>query len=243
MNARFSEIKNLNLLASDGPIGEVVDLLIDDDHWMVRYLVVSVAAATNTQSKLVLISPAAISNADLEEGVITTQLNSQRVMFSPSLDDAQSISRQHELALVEHYGWPAYWLGQTFLRPQTLDRLAGDAGSAEEENEDSNLRSADELCGYLICSRSGRAGVMNDLVINLRNWRVDNGVANSSTWLPRESSMFRTSHIETIDWSTREITVDLSREALLPAANQFLSSMTQQASYLAGQVGQAATAK
>ena len=42
MNARFSEIKNVELFATDQSIGKVVDLLIEDKNWKVRYLVIDI---------------------------------------------------------------------------------------------------------------------------------------------------------------------------------------------------------
>ena len=232
MNARFSEIRNLNLIAADGPIGEVIDLLIDDAHWIARYLVVAIEDENSATTKQVLISPEAILEADFENRCVTTQLDSKHVKSSPSLDDKQPISRQHELALAEHYGWSIYWVGQAMLSPQTLDRLSGGDDLVVESEDEPNLRSADEVCGYQIRSRSGRAGVMSDLVINLKSWRVRNGVADSSTWLPTESSMFSTNHIEAVDWAKREISVDLTREALLPFANKFLESLTPTYSFV-----------
>ena len=229
MNARFSEIKNTKLQTSNGVVGTVVDLLVDDKHWMVRYLVVATPTTSNEPSKRVLVSPAAISDADIGARVITTALDSEHILASPSLDEAKSISRQYELALAEHYGWPIYWLGQTVVPPQTLDHFATDADTVVEKDGESNLRSADEICGYQIRSRNGKAGVMQDLVINTRIWRVDNGVAESRTWLPLESSMFLTRHIQSVNWSRREITVDLSREALLTqhAATPAFSQLSQ----------------
>ena len=153
----------------------------------------------------------------------------------PDLDDQQPISRQHEVALAEHYGWPVYWLGKTVLHPQTLNRLASEPDLSNQSNGISNLRSATEICGYQIRSRSGKAGVMNDMVINLRKWRVDNGVADSSSWLPLESSMFQTRHIESVNWASREITVDLSREALLPNSQPVLRSISEHAMFLTEQ--------
>ena len=229
MNARFSATKNLSLHASDGPIGKVVDMLVDDSHWMVRYLVVSLPNNETGESSQVLISPEAVSEIDFQTRTVTTTLDSERIKCSPSLDNAKSVSRQHELALADHYGWSLYWVGQAILSPQTLGRLVSDVDLDAKDNESSNLRSAAEICGYQIRSRNGAAGVMNDLVINTRLWRVVNGVAESSTWLPSESSMFLTSHIESVNWPKREITVDLSREALLPSANQFLRSLSQAA--------------
>ena len=219
MNARFSEIRNTEIFAIDGSIGRVVDLLVEDDQWQVRYLVVAVNEEHSARSKRILISPAAIASSDLEIPAIKTVLDSQHINKSPLLDDNQSVSRQHELALVEHYGWPIYWFGRAVLPPQGLDALAGgDPSLSVSENGSGNLRSANEICGYAIRSRSGSAGVMNDLVINLKEWSVDHGVAESSTWLPSESSMFSTNHIDSVDWSKREITVDLSQEVLAPEA-------------------------
>ena len=217
MKARFSEIKNSQLRAVDGPIGNIVDVLLEDEHWMIRYLVVSVQESSTVQPKQVLISPSAISNLDLESGVVNCNLDLKDVNSSPLLDDDQPISRQHEEALVEHYGWPVYWLGRIVLPAQQLDALAGDDDALSvNENGDANLRSAAEICGYQIRSKNGRAGTMNDLVIDLEQWSVNNGVAESSTWLPSESSMFWISHVDSVDWSKREIIVDLSKEALLP---------------------------
>ena len=232
MNARFSEIKNTEIFAVDGPIGTVVDLLVEDGHWMIRYLVVELNSSVTSHSSRVLISPAAIAEADLESRTIKTVLESHRVKNSPTLDDNQSVSRQHELALVEHYGWPIYWFGRTFLPPQELDALAGgDQSLLVNESASVSLRSAREICGYRILSRNGNAGVMNDLVINLQKWSVVNGVAESSTWLPSASSMFSTRHIQSVDWSSREITVDLSREVLIaePVATHAFSQSMQAA--------------
>ena len=225
MNARFSELKNNELHSVSGAIGKVVDLLIEDEHWKVRYLVVEVYGDFDSQSKKVLISPTAILDLDFEDNVITTELDAKRVKTSPLIDEAQPISRQHEEALVEHYGWPVYWLGRTIMPAQQLDALASNDDALKvEESAAANLRSAAEICGYRIRSKNGNAGTMNDLVINLEKWSVDNGVAESSTWLPKESSMFWMSHVDSVDWSKREITVDLSREALLPQPARKLDS-------------------
>ena len=224
MNARFSEINNSELFAVETPIGKVVDLLVEDNYWKVRYLVVEIYDAFTTQAKRVLISPEAISEVNLESNSIKTQLDIKSVVTSPSLDEDQPVSRQHEQALVEHYGWPVYWLGRTVMPAQQLDAFANlEENSTVQEDAVANLRSAAEICGYQIQSKNGRAGTMNDLVVDLKQWGVCNGVAESSSWLPSESSMFWISHIDSVDWSKREITVDLSSEVLLPQSPEGMS--------------------
>lgn len=218
MHKRFSEIKSTNLFTADNaglaPIGKVVDLLVEETAWNIRYLVV----ATNPPlTQKVLISPAAVHEFDPQTNSIPTMLTTQQVIESPPINCDQAISREYELALVDYYGWPIYWFGRALLRPQTLQSLAPE-GAAEsvESNPESNLRSADEICGYQIESQDGPAGVMGDLVVHMEAWKVDFATADANSWLPKESSMFSTRWVSQLDWQARKVIVDLTRAALEP---------------------------
>jgi hypothetical protein len=204
-------------MSIDGVIGKTSDLLISDDNWTVRYLAVDVRNTLPTRR--VLISTAAIQGCDLSRHMIATTLDSRQVLSSPRFDDNQPVSRQYEEALVEHYGWPIYWLGRAVqLSPQTLEELADDGATQfVNENESANLRSANEICGYQVMANNGEAGYMKDLVINVDSWTVDYATAEPSSWLPSESSMFSTQHIQNIEWSERRILVDLRKQGLEPA--------------------------
>ncbi len=222
MRKRFSDIKNLKLFtAGDSslrPVGEVIDLLIEDGTWNVRYLVVSTDVPL---CRHVLISPAAIRTLDFKSKSIATMLTTQQVVDSPSTDSDRPISRQYEQALVDYYGWPIYWLGRAVLKPQTLEAAAsGDFADSVDETKESNLRSASEICGYQIQSHQGPVGVMNDLVVQVNSWMVDHATAESTTWLSNESSMFSTSRIQQVNWSNRNVKVDLSEPSIEPAAKK-----------------------
>ncbi|MEM9941821.1 MAG: PRC-barrel domain-containing protein [Planctomycetota bacterium] len=219
MRKRFNEIRNSKLMAVDGVIGKVVDLLIQDDTWTVRYLVVNVQ--NTIPSRHVLISTSAILGCDFSKRIFSTTLDSQQVINSPRLDDNQPISRQYEEALVEHYGWPIYWLGRAVqLSPQTLEEFAdADATQFVDENGSANLRSANEICGYQIIANDGEAGYMKDLVVTIDSWMVDFATAEATSWIPSESSMFSTKHIQSVNWSDRKITVDLRQQVLEPISS------------------------
>jgi hypothetical protein len=219
MRKRFSDIKNAQFYTADdmgiSPIGRVTDLLIEDGSWNIRYVVVATDAPLSRQ---VLISPAAISGFDSESRSIAAFLTTDQVLNSPPLDNAKPISRQYEQALVDYYSWPIYWFGRTILKPQTLDSIASDAATESVDDcKDSNLRSANEICGYKIESQTGSAGVMKDLVIQMDSWRVDFATADSRSWLPQSSSMFSTTRISHVDWTTQAVQLDLSKSAIEPS--------------------------
>lgn len=220
MRKRFSDIKKLKLFTADDnglhSIGQVTDLLIEDGSWNVRYLVVQTDAPL---SRRVLISPSAIHGFDFANQAVATILSAQQLAESPRLDEHQPVSRQYEQALVDYYGWPIYWFGRVVMKPQTFDSLAADTATAEvNELDDTNLRSAAEICRYSIESQNGPAGVMEDMVVQMEAWTVDYATANSGSWLATESSMFSTSWIGEVDWSTRKIKVDLRLQVLQPTA-------------------------
>lgn len=220
MRRRFSEVRNTTLCTTDGPLGKVVDLLIDDVNWNVRYLVVTIGKAWSpVNNDYVLIAPASIAGFNADSNIVATLLTSQQVMDSPSRDWTKPISRQYEQALVDHYGWPIYWFGRTVqIEPQAMGIMTSDA-DADNANEvaASNLRSAVAVCGYRIQSQDGPAGVMRDVVVDVESWVIDFATAEPRTWLPQESSIFPTTWISQVDRESEHISVDLSRAALDPA--------------------------
>lgn len=215
MRENFSDLRNCQILSLDGVIGRLDDLLIEENDWDVRYLVVCVQNAVPVQN--VLLSTVAVQSCDVANRSILTTLSSQQVVDCPPLKEDQPVSRQYEEALVEHFGWPVYWLGRAaLLSNQTMHQLAGDTCPQSSDDPPLTLRSAKEICGYKIVANNGDAGTMADLGINMKSWKVDRATAAPGGWLPSESSTFSTLRIQRIDWSHRQISVDLRKEVLEP---------------------------
>jgi hypothetical protein len=212
MRMRFQEIRDSRLVAHDGVVGKVDDLLIEDGSWTVRYLAVRIGQSHPKHQ--MLISTAAINELDIESDMISTILTSEQIVNGPSLDDHQPISRQYEERLVEHFGWPNYWLGRTVhVSPQALAWAAGaDVTSDVNEDQSANLRSVAEICGYRIVASDGQAGRMNDLMVNSRTWMIDYATAMPNAWLTTEDSVFSTHHIDRIEWKNRTVFVDFRQQ-------------------------------
>jgi hypothetical protein len=88
--------------ASDGEIGHVEDMLVDEETWAVRYIVV------NTSSwwfgHKVLIAPQWIQNVSWPDRTVTVDLVRQAVKLAPPYDSSVPLDPELELRIFEHYG-------------------------------------------------------------------------------------------------------------------------------------------
>lgn len=105
----IDDLQGFAITATDGAIGEVNEFYLDDESWAIRYLVVS--TGTWLASRYVLISPLAIKQVDRTTNQIYVNLTMKQVERSPDIDTRKPVSRQHETAYFDYYGYPYYWGG------------------------------------------------------------------------------------------------------------------------------------
>jgi hypothetical protein len=96
--------------ATDGDIGHVEDLLVDDHTWAIRYMVVDTSNWWGGHH--VLVAPQWIEAVSWPEAKVSVNLTRQAVKDAPPYDSAAQLDRQQEQALYEHYGHPGYWTAQ-----------------------------------------------------------------------------------------------------------------------------------
>jgi uncharacterized protein YrrD len=93
--------------ATDGAVGHVEDFILEDESWVVRYLVV------NTRHWLsgnrVIVSPEWVEVIDGQEKTVSLELSQEEVKNSPPYDPSQPVNRQYEVHLYDYYGRPKYW--------------------------------------------------------------------------------------------------------------------------------------
>ena len=105
----ITDLRGYAIRATDGDLGVVEDFYFDDEDWAVRYLVVETGSWLS--GKKVLISPLSLGRADVMDQVLPVSLTKAQVTHSPDIDTSKPVSRQHEAALFEYYGYPYYWGG------------------------------------------------------------------------------------------------------------------------------------
>lgn len=102
------DITGYHIEAQDGAIGHLEDILIDDETWMIRYLVID----TNNwwPGKKVLISPQWIERVLLEESKVFINLTRESIKNSPEYTETSLVTRDYELKMHTHYKRDGYWV-------------------------------------------------------------------------------------------------------------------------------------
>ena len=96
-----------HIQATDGEIGHVVDFIIDDETWDIRYLVVG--TRNWWPGKHVLVSPEWIERVSWSEQKVFVKLSRAAIKASPEYSEAALITRDYESGLFRHYGRDGYW--------------------------------------------------------------------------------------------------------------------------------------
>jgi len=101
--------------ASDGEIGHVSDLLVDEATWAIRYLVVD--TSNWWFGHKVLIAPPWISGVHWPDQSVSVALTREAVKNAPAYESTAELNRQREETLYAHYGRSGYWAGGAPLEP------------------------------------------------------------------------------------------------------------------------------
>ena len=103
-----NEVINYNINAKDESIGHVEDFLVDDDNWIIRYLI----ADTHNWlpgGKKVILSLNWIKDIRWPDSSVKVNLTKEEIKNSPEYDPSIPTKREYEDALHEHYNKPKYW--------------------------------------------------------------------------------------------------------------------------------------
>jgi sporulation protein YlmC with PRC-barrel domain len=101
-----NEIMRYYVHASDGDIGHVQGLVVDEKSWAIRYIIVN--TSNWWMGHKVLISPEWIDDVDWPESKLSIDLTRQAVKDSPPYDPNAPLSLQQEAGIHAHYGRANY---------------------------------------------------------------------------------------------------------------------------------------
>jgi uncharacterized protein YrrD len=211
----LKDLLGFDIQAADGKVGQMVDVLFDDEEWQIRYFVVDVSDWLEREH--VLISTHAIQSSEWETGSLSAALTRDQVKSSPSLSAEERMSRQQETELLTHYDWPIYWAGYHSTRsPATTGVFPDDPGVQPDEKlqAGSNVRSFDRARGYGIRARDGDIGHLDDLVVSDETWLVQYLVIDTGSWLSGKKVVLAPAWTEQISWDEQVIVLDLAQETV-----------------------------
>ncbi len=112
-------VSGYHIQALDGEIGHVIDFIIDEKTWTIRYLIID---TTNWWGgKRLLVSPEWIERISWEESKVFINLSCDSIKSSPEYIP-ESLSREYETKLHQHYSRQGYWDDQAVASNQSKER-------------------------------------------------------------------------------------------------------------------------
>ena len=103
-------VMGYHVQATDGDIGHIQGLLVDEQTWAIRYVIVN--TSNWWMGHQVLIAPQWIENVSWPDATVSVNVTRQAVKDSPPYDSAAKLDRNREVGLYKHYGRPGYWAGE-----------------------------------------------------------------------------------------------------------------------------------
>lgn len=209
------------LAASDGEIGQVKDLYVDDQCWAVRYLVVDTGSWLS--GRLVLLPPHALGSLDRSGTHLQVRLTRRQIEESPAIATQKPVSRQFEQLYYQHYGLPFYWFGGgmwgmgPFPILDTLpDQVAGEAISAHpsEAPGDPHLRSTLAVDGYQIQASDGPIGQVSDFMLDDQSWSIRQLVVTTGSWFSGKKVVIPTSFVERVSFTESRFFLNMTQASV-----------------------------
>ena len=101
------EVTGYHIQASDGEIGHVEDFVLDDENWVIRYMVVD--TRNWLPGKKVLVAPGWVKSVDWSESKVAVDLLREEIKDGPEYDPSAPVNRDYEVRLYDYYGRLKYW--------------------------------------------------------------------------------------------------------------------------------------
>lgn len=102
------EVLSYSIAATDTNIGHIEDIIVDEETWIIRYLVVDTSNWL-PGSRKVIISPEWVKRVEWANGTAVVNVPSEKIKKSPEYDPNSTLDRDYETALYNFYGLPFYW--------------------------------------------------------------------------------------------------------------------------------------
>jgi hypothetical protein len=155
-----NEVSGYQIQGSDDAIGHVVDFLVDDATWAIRYLVVDTGPWWADHK--VLVAPEWATRVSLDERKVFVDMTRDAIKGSPAWIEHGNVDRDYEARLHDHHGRAGYW-GD--LSARTVHETGGAATGA--------------LAGAVLGAVAGPPGIVAGAIIGAAAGTVAGAVLDS----------------------------------------------------------------
>jgi len=102
----INAVTGYHVHATDGAIGHVEDMLIDDQSWLINYLIIDTSNWWIGQH--VLISPFAVKEINCSDSIVSLDIPGDRIRSSPPWTPVEPVDAPYQVQLHGYYNWPGY---------------------------------------------------------------------------------------------------------------------------------------
>jgi sporulation protein YlmC with PRC-barrel domain len=199
----FSNLRTLidaPVITKDGDEKHVRNLLFDDQSWCIRFLVVEVGSWLARQ--LVVVQTDVVDPPDWAKQLMQTNLSTDELLKSPEVDAEKPVSRQQQLALNKHFGWPDH-MSDWYTPP-----IATHREFPVDSHDDPHLRGALDLVGYEVWTTDGNLGVLEDYVLQPASWRIKYLMVRVGDWVFGRRQFVPVRSVKAISWAHHRVILD-----------------------------------
>jgi hypothetical protein len=192
----LNEIQNCVVQGTDGIIGTVADVYVNDQTWKIHY----VAADTGNwlQGRHVLISTQSFLEPKWETSSFPAVVKKAEVERAPEFEVEKPLSLEKEREICNHYRWTTYF-------PKNENELSLFPGL---------LTSANGLKEFSLLATDGEIGTITNFLIEDMAWTVRYIVVDTAKWLAGRTVLISPMWNKTINWAERMVVVNLSQEEI-----------------------------
>ena len=216
------ELQSYAIAATDGEIGRVADIFIDDQSWVVRYLVVDTGSWLTRRK--VLISPYAAQRADWDNKRLRVSLSREQITNSPDIDGPAPVSRQQEMSYVDDSGDPACWGAEGFSgdgvyrpgEPVCTDdaQVHAQSDRGRRQSNDQQLRSCGSVIGHHIHASDGEIGHVQSMLVDEKTWAIRYLVIDTGDLGMGQKVLIPPQWIKTVNSANASVSLKLTRETV-----------------------------
>jgi hypothetical protein len=205
----LNERIGVSVLATDGEIGSVRNLLFDDVSWMVHYLVVEVG--TWFKRKDVVLPIEVVVQPDRTRRAFSVRLTKEQVRDSPDIDSDKPVSRQQEIAMEEYFGKMAYWLSTQIEigAPMPTGRKY-----PVRTKEDPDLRGTVNLIDYQVWATDGEIGRLEGFILDEASWHLGYLDVKAGDWLLTRSVLIPTRWVKSVSWADCRVNLHHGKDGI-----------------------------
>ena len=221
--------------ALDGHMGKVVDCLFDDTQWQLRHLVLDTGyhlklnlhylskPAKENIHRRVVIDPAFLDAPETGRfnRHLPVMLTKKTIASSPgievdppkSLEYKEEFTRFYRHAPYSFYDRPSVWApGSVFYdapvtnyehTPEELEKHM----QRLQEIAQNHTQSCREILGYHIECTDQEMGIVDDLIVNDKNWRIIAMAIRYGHWPNQKRRLFSIRHLGGINWTESKVMV------------------------------------